>query len=155
MPSTSRLRDISLILEGVTMPNEPLPGDRPILFFDGVCGLCTAVVDFVMRHDSEQRFLFATLQGPTASATLGIRPGQVLDTVIVVEGSQRFERSDAALRIARHLGWPWRALSWLKMVPRPLRDAIYGWVARNRYGWFGKKQSCRMPTPAERARFLA
>lgn len=132
----------------------PIPLDRPILFFDGVCGLCNAAVDFVMRHDARQCFLFATLQGETASAQLGVQPDQTFDTVIVVEGGRRFERSDAALHIARQLGWPWKALSWLRIVPRPLRDAVYGWVARHRYGWFGQKETCRMPTPAERARFL-
>ncbi len=136
------------------MPRAPLPSDRPILFFDGVCGLCNASVDFVMRHDVRQSFLFATLQGETASRRLGTRPDQTFDTVIVVQGERRFERSDAALYIASQLSWPYKALSWLRIVPRPLRDAIYAWVSSHRYRWFGQKETCRMPTPAERARFL-
>lgn len=131
------------------------PVQRPIVFFDGVCSLCNAAVDFLIRHDHRQVLLFAPLQGTSAASHLRhLSPDQPPDTIVFVDRQGRYERSDAALRIASYLGWPWKALFVLRIVPRPLRDAVYRWIARNRYRWFGQKASCRMPTPEERGRFL-
>lgn len=126
------------------------------MIFDGVCNLCNASVDFIIRHDKRGRFRFTANQheaGKQILAAQGLAPDSA-DTVFLYEGGRLYSRSSAALRIARGLGFPW-SLAWAGMIlPRPLRDAVYAWIARNRYRWFGKKETCRLPTPEERSRFL-
>jgi predicted DCC family thiol-disulfide oxidoreductase YuxK len=131
-----------------------------IVLFDGVCNLCDAFVQFVIDHDRVNRFVFASLQSAEGRALLGsvgaqdaVREGEP-DSVVLVEGGRAYVRSTAVLRIARGLGWPWRAAVVFFALPRPLRDAAYRFVARHRYRWFGKKEACRVPTPELRARFL-
>ena len=128
--------------------------EKPIVFFDGVCGLCNAAVDFILKHDRKQVFVFAALQGETAQKILGVRPDDDLTTMVLLENGQQLRHSDAVLRIAWHLGGIWRVLSWARIILKSLRDLVYNWISRNRLRWFGKKESCRLPTPAERARFL-
>lgn len=126
------------------------------MLFDGVCNLCNGTVDFIIDRDPQARFRFAALQSDSARPLLarcGL-PAQFLDNIVLVEDGACYLRSAAALRIARGLRFPWPLLYAFVLVPRPLRDAVYDWVARNRYRWFGKRASCRMPTPALRARFL-
>jgi predicted DCC family thiol-disulfide oxidoreductase YuxK len=128
-----------------------------IVYFDGVCGLCNRFVDFVLRHDPEGRFRFAALQSPRGEAALrriGADPGGPLGSVIVEDAGDVLVRSDAVLRVWRRLGFPFSLLAAFRIVPRPLRDAVYSFIARRRYAWFGKRETCRVPTPAERARFL-
>lgn len=125
--------------------------------FDGVCSLCNASVDFVMRHDRRGRIAFASLQSDEAATYLaahGKHADALLDTVVLADGAGLHERSTAALRVLRALGLPWSLLYGLVAVPRPLRDAVYRWVARHRYRWFGKRETCRLPTSEERARFV-
>ena len=81
-------------------------------------------------------------------------PGPLPDSIVLIDEGRLFTRSTAALRIARRLRFPWPLLYGLIVVPRPLRDFLYDWVARNRYRWFGKRDSCMLPTPELRARFL-
>lgn len=127
---------------------------KPIVFFDGYCGLCNGFVDFVLARDRARRFRFAPLQGGTARARFG-DPGEVDPTTIILdEDGVVHERSTAALRIVSGLGGAWRLVAVLGLVPRPIRDAVYDWVARHRYGWFGKRDACRLPTAEERAVFL-
>ena len=126
----------------------------PILFFDGVCNLCNASVDFVIEHESSSVLRFSSLQGETAVKHIGEAKAAALSSLILWKEDRIYERSDAALEVARYLRPPWRWLSVFKIVPRPLRDLLYDWIARNRYRWFGKKDTCRVPTPAERERFL-
>ena len=133
--------------------------DGPIVVFDGVCNLCNAAVDFLLRHDRSGALRFASAQGPTGSALLGVEAGDDgsvpdPDTIVVAVDGQLLERSDAVLALVGHLGWPWRAASVGRVVPRPVRDAAYDLIARNRYRWFGRKETCRLPSPEERARFL-
>jgi predicted DCC family thiol-disulfide oxidoreductase YuxK len=126
----------------------------PVIYFDGYCGLCNGFVDFVLARDRSRRFRFAPLQGTTATARFG-DPGDVDPTTILLEdGGVVHERSTAALRIISQLGGPWSLLAVFRLVPRFIRDAVYDWVARNRYGWFGKRDTCRLPSPEERAVFL-
>jgi predicted DCC family thiol-disulfide oxidoreductase YuxK len=126
----------------------------PVIYFDGYCGLCNGFVDFVLARDRGRRFRFAPLQGPTARARFG-DPGDVDPTTILLEDEGTvFERSTAALRIITALGGIWRLAGLLRLVPRFIRDAVYDWIARNRYGWFGKRDSCRLPSSEERAVFL-
>lgn len=135
----------------------PADDDGPVVFFDGACNLCDASVLFVIDRDPRAHFRFAPLQGPTARARLGdLAPaaGAAPDSIVLVEGGRRYERSAAALRIARRLGPPWSLLWAGVLVPRPLRDALYRLVARHRYRWFGRAERCRVPSPELRARFL-
>jgi predicted DCC family thiol-disulfide oxidoreductase YuxK len=129
-----------------------------ILLFDGVCNLCNAAVQFVLARDTKQYFRFASLQSEAGGRLLrehGIPiPEGDPSSMVVIEDGRAFERSSAALRIVRHLGWPWKLLYAFVVVPRFLRDAMYRFIANHRYAWFGKKDACLMPTPELRARFL-
>jgi predicted DCC family thiol-disulfide oxidoreductase YuxK len=128
---------------------ESLPG--PVIFFDGVCNLCAFVVQFVSVRD-RGRFFFASLQSPLGERLFG--EGHAPQTIYVVEDGQVSRESTAALRIAKHLKMPWRLFSVLTVLPRPLLDTIYRFIAKNRYRWFGRKDACGLPTPELSRRFL-
>ena len=135
---------------------------RPVLLYDGVCGLCQHTVRWMLRHDPEGRLLFAPQQWPIAGevfARHGLDMQQVNSAVLVSNFGTAEEsmvvRSDAILGCLRILGGPWALLARLgRLVPRGLRDAAYRWLARNRIRWFGAVELCALPTAAERARFL-
>ena len=130
-----------------------MAGGSPVILFDGVCNLCQASVTWVIARDRAEVFRFASLQSAAARELL--RGVTVPDSVVLVDEAGVHTRSAAALRIARRLGFPWAMLGWVGAVlPRFLRDAVYDWVARNRYAWFGKQDACLLPTPALAARFL-
>jgi len=128
----------------------------PVILFDGVCNLCNGFVQFVIARDPQGRFRFASLQSKAAAALLNgqVQSGPLPDSVLLAEDGRIYTRSTAALRVARGLGFPWNLSYGFVMVPKPLRDAVYDWVARNRYAWFGKRDVCMVPTPDQRARFL-
>lgn len=119
--------------------------DRAVVLFDGVCNLCNAAVRFVIARDPAGHFRFAPL--PPAEAMPS-------DSMVLIEAGRTYTKSTAALRIARRLRFPWPVLYSLIVAPRPLRDLVYDWVARHRYGWFGKRDACSAPTPERRGRFL-
>ena len=134
----------------------------PILFYDGVCGLCNTLVQFLLKHDKRGRLRFASLQSDFAEKVLrrhGFDPKD-LDTLHVVEnyeqpGERLLQRSDAVLRAGRELGGHWSVLAAAaKIVPRSLRDIAYRFVAQNRYRVFGKYETCMLPNPNQRSRFL-
>lgn len=127
---------------------------EPILFFDGVCNLCNSWVDFLIRHSTSGRIYFASLQGVTAQHVVGIERSQKLKSLIFFKDGKLFEKSDAFFEILSVLGGPWKLLKILKIVPRSLRDWVYDQVASQRYNWFGKRESCRLPSMEERALFL-
>lgn len=133
---------------------------HPLVLFDGVCGLCNHAVDFILRHDSAGVFRFAPLQGETAARLAEGDPQLAndlknLSTLIVVDGRGMHRRSAAIVVILKGLGLPWRmAGSLLWLIPAPLRNLGYRTVSRLRYRLFGQKESCRLPTPEERERFL-
>ena len=129
---------------------------HPIIVFDGMCVLCSANARFVLRHDREGRFRLATMQSEVGAALMARFEIDPLDpeTFIVVDGEAALRDSDAVFAIWRGLGWPWRAGTAFRLVPRPLRDAAYRWVARNRYRWFGKREQCFVPTPGQASRIL-
>jgi len=129
--------------------------DAPIVLYDGVCRLCQASVRFIVRRDPAGRFRFAPLQDPGAAEWLDLQPGRPPESVVLVEGGRVYTRSAAALCIARRLRFPWPLLFGLVLVPRPLRDAIYDGIARRRYAWFGRDESCPLSPPEVRARLLA
>ena len=139
-----------------------MSGANPIILYDGVCGLCNSLVQFLLKHDREGRLRFASLQSDFAAKVLGrhgIDPTD-LDTVHVIVNYDQpdervLQRSDAILRAGRELGGFWGASSSIaRVVPRPLRDIVYKLVATNRYRMFGKYDSCPIPDAAVRARFL-
>ena len=131
----------------------------PVVLFDGVCNLCNGSVQFIIDHDQAGVFRFAPLQSDIAAtmlASLGhAHDRATLDSVILVEEDHVYERSDAALRIARRLSFPWSLVYPSIVVPRFARDGVYRVIAKNRYRWFGHTPQCRVPTPELRARFLA
>lgn len=125
----------------------------PIIYFDGVCGLCNAFVDFVMRRDTRNIFRFATLQGYHGKE-LKQKNFPETDSVLLLHNGVLYTESGAALLTLKLLGFPWNISYILIIVPRFLRDAIYRFIAKNRYRWFGRRTICRLPTPAEKEKFL-
>lgn len=131
------------------------PGDKTIVFFDGYCGLCNGVVDFMIVRDTERKLMYSPLQGETARALLTEAERTDLNTVIVTRGAARFKKSDAVFEALRDLGGAYSALAAIGGIfPRFIRDAAYDMVAGNRYGLFGRRDACRLPGPEERALFL-
>ncbi|MFN8441819.1 MAG: thiol-disulfide oxidoreductase DCC family protein [Caldilineaceae bacterium] len=132
-----------------------MPAESVVLF-DGVCNLCNATVQFIIKHDAQRRFKFAALQSAAADQLLKQQPQltSALESVILVEDGKIYTESDAALHIARRLNGVWSLFFFLIFVPRWLRDPVYRFIARNRYRWFGKQDSCMIPTPELRSRFL-
>jgi predicted DCC family thiol-disulfide oxidoreductase YuxK len=123
-----------------------------IVLFDGICNLCNGAVRFILVRDPRGRFRFASLQSNVARRLLkGDGPPE---TIILIDAGKIYSKSTAALRIARGLRFPWPLLYGLVIVPRFLRDVVYDWVARNRYRWFGKRDTCMLPTPQMKERFL-
>jgi predicted DCC family thiol-disulfide oxidoreductase YuxK len=127
-----------------------------IVYFDGVCVLCNSSVDFIIRHDPNACICFAPLQSPrgqAALAQLGMSRHQ-LDSIILQEGTEYSVKSTAALRIAARLSGPVKWLACFRGLPLWLRDPVYEWIAKNRYRWFGRQESCRMPRGRDQARFI-
>lgn len=126
-----------------------------IVFFDGVCGLCNRAVDFLMVRDRARRLQFAPLQGATARTRLPASDIENLNSLVVVDGETILRKSDGILHAISVLGPGWHLIARVAtMIPRPLRDLVYDFIARTRYSIFGKRDVCRLPTPGERARFL-
>ena len=138
-----------------------MPASAPdTILFDGVCNLCNGFVQFIIRQDPGGRFRFVALQSEAGQALLakqGLTPptgAAELDSVLLLSGGQLYSHSSAVLRIARGLGGVWALAGVGGLLPRAWRDALYRFVARNRYRWFGRQESCMLPTPELRARFL-
>jgi len=139
----------------------PTPDVKPIVLYDGVCGLCNRLVQFLLKHDYNDSFRFASLQGELAKTLLtrhGKDPGD-LDTVYVVKSyglsdEALLARSDAILFMLVKLGGIWKLAIVGRVLPRTLRDLVYKFVARNRYRVFGKHESCLLPDPKHRGKFL-
>jgi predicted DCC family thiol-disulfide oxidoreductase YuxK len=127
-----------------------------IILFDGVCNLCSASVQFIIRRDKKGKFRFASLQ--SAFAKKMISASQLedsLQTIIYYKNNKAYVRSDAALEVCKELDGLWPLLYVLKIIPRLIRDGVYDFIARNRYRWFGKKDACWLPSPDLSARFVA
>jgi predicted DCC family thiol-disulfide oxidoreductase YuxK len=140
---------------------ESAPQAGPILFYDGVCGLCDRTVQFVLRHDRRGRFRFAALQSAGARRMLARyeRDPDRLDTMYLLldpgaPTERLLDRSDGILGVLEQLGGAWRLSAAARAVPRFLRDRAYDLVARHRYRWFGRHDHCALPPPSMRARFL-
>jgi predicted DCC family thiol-disulfide oxidoreductase YuxK len=131
--------------------------DHPIVLFDGVCNLCNGAVQFIVKRDPAGVIRFASLQSSYARQRLqelGLDPDRLFSIIVISEGKARIQ-SDAVFEIARYLGAPWKYLRVFRIIPRPVRDGVYTFIANNRYRWFGKQDQCMVPTPALKARFVA
>ncbi len=128
-----------------------------LVLFDGVCNLCNQSVDFIIRRDPKAKFKFASLQSDLGQSLLqkhGL-PSDYKQSVLLLEKDKLYEKSSAALRIARELKGGWPLLYGFIVIPKFIRNFVYNLIARNRYRLFGKKDTCRIPTPEERDRLLA
>lgn len=130
--------------------------NQPVILFDGVCNLCNASVQFIIVRDHKSYFKFCSLQSENGIALLKKFRLQTdkLHSIILIENDRVWDRSTAALRIAKKLKSPWPILYFFIIVPPFLRNLIYDWIARNRYQWFGRRNECMIPSPDLRARFL-
>jgi predicted DCC family thiol-disulfide oxidoreductase YuxK len=129
---------------------------NPIILFDGVCNLCIATVHWIIARDRAATFRFAPLQSAVGRQVLAAAhaPANLPDGIVLIEGSRVLTRSDAAIDIARRLGFPWSLAATARLLPRSARDGLYAWVAAHRHRWFGKQNACLVPTSKVRSRFL-
>ena len=130
--------------------------DKIVVLFDGVCNLCNGSVQSIIKRDPSSKFLFASLQSEYGQSQLikfGLDPAQ-LHSIIVIQNGKFYERSDAALIIASNLTRPWPLLRIFRIFPRFIRDWAYDVIAKNRYKMFGKRESCMIPSPEMKARFV-
>ncbi len=129
---------------------------NPVILFDGACNLCNSSVYFIIKRDPGAKFRFASLQSERAKQLL-LKAGlnhTMTDSVVLFFNGRAYTQSDAALQIARRLTGIWPVFYVLIVIPRPVRNAVYNWIAQNRYRWFGKKDQCMIPSPELKHRFL-
>ena len=128
---------------------------HPIILFDGYCHLCNGTVDFLLRIDVRRRFRFASLQSETGKKLTEIfNVPPETDSVILILQKNIYYESDAVFKIAEVLRWPWKGVVLFRIFPRKWSDGIYRWIARNRYKWFGRRKTCRLPSGEERRLFV-
>ena len=125
-----------------------------IIYFDGHCNLCNRFVDFLISRDAKHILKFAPLQGSTAEQRLPQEYRERLGTVVLERDGRFYVRSTAAILAVVELGGIYRLMNVFLLVPRFIRDAVYRYVAKNRYLWFGRRDTCRLPTPEEQAQFF-
>lgn len=136
--------------------NTSMAEGAPVLLFDGVCNLCNASVQWVLKRDKKGQFRFAALQSDTGRQLLeqiGFS-NEKIETVVLIDGDRFFVRSDAVLEMAKRLGGIWSLAGIFRIIPRSIRDRVYIWVARNRYRWFGERAQCMLPRPEWKGRFI-
>ena len=129
---------------------------RKIILFDGICNLCNQSVQFVIEHDSKNQFRFASLQSDFGQDFLKKNKLEAtqFDSIVFIEDDQFYTKSSAALKIAKYLDGITSWLTIFMIVPKPLRDVVYSFIAKNRYRWFGKNESCWLPTKELKAKFI-
>ena len=129
---------------------------HPVVLFDGVCNLCNSVVQLVIKHDPKKQFRFASLQSPFGQQVLQQfhLPATSFNSFILLENGRIYTKSTGALRMAKKLGGLWALLYGFMIVPPFIRNGVYNWVARNRYKWYGKQETCWLPTPDLKMRFI-
>ncbi len=129
-------------------------GFEAIVFFDGVCNFCNSSINFIIRNDKKGYFHFAALQSETAARLIPEINLEVPESVVLKEGLKIYTKSTAALRIAKRMDGLWPVFYLFIIIPKFLRDPLYDIIGRNRYRWFGKKESCMIPGPDIRSRFI-
>lgn len=127
-----------------------------IILFDGVCNLCKGAVQFVIKRDNKNQFLFASLQSEEGKQILESHNFRLkkINSFLLVENGSVYGRSTAALKVIKKLTGFWPVLYIFIIVPKFIRDSVYNWIAKNRYQWFGRKDECMVPTPELKAKFL-
>ncbi|MGE5108637.1 MAG: thiol-disulfide oxidoreductase DCC family protein [Sphingobacteriales bacterium] len=129
---------------------------KKIILFDGVCNLCSSSVQFVLKRDKKNQFLFGSLQGNYGQQILKENnlSSDIFNSFILLEEGKIYTRSTGALRMLKHLGGGWSLLYSFIIVPKFIRDAVYNFISRKRYKWFGKKEECWLPKPEWKKKFL-
>jgi predicted DCC family thiol-disulfide oxidoreductase YuxK len=126
-----------------------------IILFDGICNFCNSSVRFIIERDPEGIFQFASLQSDIGQQLLQKHNiPNTTDSFVLIEENKAYVESTAALKVCSHLTWPWKLINTCIIVPKPLRDRVYRWIAKNRYKWFGKQDSCMLPSQNIRDRFI-
>jgi len=127
-----------------------------IILFDGICNLCNNAVQFIISHDPDEKFLFASLQSKAGQQLLKQfnLPLENFNSFLLLQESKVYDKSTGALKVAAQIKGAWKFLYIFIIIPKSIRDAVYNWIAKNRYNWFGKKDSCMVPTPELMRRFL-
>ncbi|MBN8578789.1 MAG: thiol-disulfide oxidoreductase DCC family protein [Cytophagales bacterium] len=130
---------------------------NPVILFDGVCNLCNQSVLFIIRHDPQRKFRFASLQSEFGQQQMQARYLNTtqLNTVLLLHNGKIYQKSRAALEIVRRLNGLWPLLYLFIIVPPFIRNGVYNWIARNRYRWFGKQDACSIPTPELQSLFIS
>ncbi len=130
--------------------------NKSIILFDGICNLCNASVYFIIKHDKKEQFLFASLQSDAAKEILLQYNSKKIkfDSIVLIEKNEIYEKSTAALRIAKSLSGGFKFLYLFIIIPKFIRDWVYNYIAKNRYKWYGKKESCMIPSPKLINRFI-
>lgn len=130
--------------------------DNPLILFDGICNFCNSAVNFTLKRNTKADIRFAPMQSEAGQKLLQQYnlPADDMQSFIFIEDGVVYKQSTAALKVCRHLRWLWPLCYGFIIVPKFIRDGIYNWIAKNRYKWFGVQQSCMIPTPEVRARFL-
>ena len=133
--------------------------DHPIILFDGICNYCIGWVNFIIKHDKKKKFMFCSLQSETAKNLLSknnfLSAQQQMETVVLIQNANYFFKTDVTIMIAKNFGgWWWSVAILLTIIPPFIRNFFYDIIAHNRYKWFGKKESCMIPTPDIKSRFL-
>lgn len=136
---------------------QELPNQKKIILFDGVCNLCNGAVQFIIKHDKKDIFRFVALQsdlGKKICNYIGVDQTKIDSIILYNPGAAYYYKSTAIIEIANDLGRFYSLLSFFKIFPEKLRNYIYDYIAKNRYKWYGKKESCMIPTPELKAKFL-
>jgi len=129
---------------------------QPVILFDGICNFCNSSVNFIIKRNRKKDIRFAALQSDAGRQLLSQYqlPVREMESIVFIENGKAYVRSTAALRISRHLNAAWPLCYGFIIIPRFIRDAVYNWIAANRYKWFGVQEQCMLPTPDVRERFL-
>ena len=133
-----------------------MTGSNPVVLFDGVCNYCNSMVNFLIRQDKKQILRFAALQSESGQKLLKQYnlPQDKFESVILIDKGKVFTSSTAGLKMYAKLPWYWQWMQVFWIVPKSIRDAVYNYIAQNRYKWFGKKDQCMIPAPGVRSRFI-
>jgi predicted DCC family thiol-disulfide oxidoreductase YuxK len=128
---------------------------NPVLLFDGVCNFCNRMVNFAIRHDKKANLKFAPLQSATGQQLKEeYKVTPTADTVVFIENGKAYTYARAAIRVCKYLDWPAKALYAFIIIPSFISQPVYKWIAKNRYRWFGKKETCMIPKAEVKGRFL-
>ncbi len=134
------------------------PTGKKIILFDGLCNLCDSLVQFVIKHDQQDQFRFVAIQSELGQKILlhiGIHNKHIDTVVLYIPGKAYYTKSNAAIQIAKSLGGFFHLGTVFRILPTPLRNWVYDFVAAKRYKWYGKKEVCMLPTPELASKFLA